>query len=497
VPKPVFLATDVVLYLLLVAIGFYVWHALRTPTLRQTWRTVVRDPAAMSAAVILGVFLLISILDSIHFRPLLRPAAGAAPDAAPAYSTQTLSVVDALLAGPRESREKTYSIPLGTHQYSKESLLVDGKTVRDYPRLQFGGTHLGNADGDWIGDVATRSAAGIAAGGIVAALVWTIVAALRARPARTSVRESFHAIWARATEVPWRPMLLTAAVLTLFTGWVAALWPWYHVFGTDQTGNDVLFQAIKSIRTAVVIGSLATLATLPFAIVFGILAGYYKGRVDDAIQYLYTVLSSIPSVLLIAAFVLMIQVYIDKNPQMFETGLERADIRLFLLAAILGITGWAGLARLLRAETLKLTELDYVQAARAFGVPDRGIMRRHILPNVMHVVLIVAVLDFSSLVLYEAVLSYVGVGVDPTTNSFGTMINSARTELSRDPAVWWNLLAAFAFMVAFVLSMQLFASAVREAFDPRARAFRPHRSKSPAAISSPPPAAAAGVTPAE
>jgi peptide/nickel transport system permease protein len=193
----------------------------------------------------------------------------------------------------------------------------------------------------------------------------------------------------------------------------------------------------------------------------------------------------------------MIQVYIDKNPQMFETGLERADIRLFLLAAILGITGWAGLARLLRAETLKLSELDYVQAARAFGVPDRGIMRRHILPNVMHVVLIVAVLDFSSLVLYEAVLSYVGVGVDPTTNSFGTMINSARTELSRDPVVWWNLLAAFAFMVAFVLSMQLFASAVREAFDPRARAFRPHRASSAANAPAPPSTSAASVAPAE
>jgi hypothetical protein len=150
----------------------------------------------------------------------------------------------------------------------------------------------------------------------------------------------------------------------------------------------------------------------------------------------------------------------------------------------------------LRAETLKLSELDYVQAARAFGVPDRGIMRRHILPNVMHVVLIVAVLDFSSLVLYEAVLSYVGVGVDPTTNSFGTMINSARTELSRDPAVWWNLLAAFAFMVAFVLSMQLFASA-------GARGVRPARARvSPAprevgfhAPATPPASAAPGVMP--
>lgn len=476
-PKLVFLATDIALYGLLVAIAFYVWHALHTPTLRQIWRSVLHDAAAMSAGVLLLVFLVLAALDSVHYRPLLPPAADAAKDAGPAYSTRTLSLLDALLAGPRESREKTYSVPLGAHQYSKESVLVDGKTVREYPRLRFGGAHLQDAERDWAGDVALRSAAGLAGGALGAAALWLIVAALRARSARTGVRASLQAIWQRTTEVPWRPILWTASALALFGGWIAVLWPVYHVFGTDQTGNDLLYQAIKSIRTAVVIGSLATLATLPFAIVFGILAGYYKGRVDDAIQYLYTMLSSIPSVLLIAAFVLMIQVFIDKNPQLFETGLERADIRLFLLSAILGITGWAALARLLRAETLKLSELDYVQAARAFGVSDVGIMRRHILPNVTHIVLIVAVLDFSGLVLYEAVLSYVGVGVDPTTNSFGTMINSARNEMSRDPVVWWTIVAAFAFMVALVLSMQLFAGAVREAFDPRARAFRIRRTK--------------------
>jgi peptide/nickel transport system permease protein len=162
------------------------------------------------------------------------------------------------------------------------------------------------------------------------------------------------------------------------------------------------------------------------------------------------------------------------------------------LSAILGLTGWASLARLLRAETLTLSELDYVQAARAFGVSNGGIMRRHVLPNVMHVVLIVAVLDFSGLVLYEAVLSYVGVGVDPTTNSFGTMINSARTEMSRDPVVWWTLATAFCFMVALVLSLQFFASAVNEAFDPRSRAFRIRRPK-PAARTPEPAAAPAAV----
>jgi len=474
-PKPVFLATDLVLLLLLASIALYVRHALRTPTLRQTWRSVLRDPAAMSAGLLLGVFVLIAALDSVHFRARLAPAPGAAADAPPAYATQTLSLIDALLAARRAAREKTYSVPLGTNQYSKESMLVDGKTVRDFPRLRYGGAHLADPDRDWAGDVLARTAAGLAGGALAAAALWLLSAALRARVLGCALGQSLRAIREQNTEIPWRAMLWTASALALFVGWVAALWPYYHVLGTDQTGNDVLFQGIKSVRTAIVIGSLATLATLPFAIVFGILAGYYKGWVDDAIQYLYTVLSSIPSVLLIAAFVLMIQVVVDKNPQLFETGLERADIRLFLLSVILGVTGWASLARLLRAETLKLTELDYVQAARAFGVSDAGIMRRHILPNVMHVVLIVTVIGFSDLVLYEAVLSYVGVGVDPTTNSFGTMINSARTELSRDPLVWWNLLAAFTLMVALVLSLQLFAGAVREAFDPRARAFRVRR----------------------
>jgi len=482
-PKLVFLATDLALYLQLVVIALYVWHSLRTPTLRQTWRHVLHDAAAMSAGVVLLLFLVIAVLDSVHFRPLLPPAAGTVANAEPAYSTRTLSLLDLVLAGPREAIEKTYSAPLDTHQFSKESIVVDGKPVRDFPRLKFGGAHLKDTQAEWLGDILSRSVAGLLIGALAAMAGWILVAFLRGRASTVSVTASLRAIWQLDTVVPWRAMLLTATVLALLAGWVSALWPYYHVLGTDQTGNDVLFQALKSIRTAVVIGSLATIATLPLAIVFGILAGYYKGRVDDAIQYLYTVLSSIPSVLLISAFVLMIQVFIDKNPQLFETGLERADIRLFLLAAILGITGWAGLARLLRAETLKLGELDYVQAARAFGVSDAGIMRRHILPNLTHIVVIVSVLDFSGLVLYEAVLSYVGVGVDPTTNSFGTMINGARNEMSRDPVVWWTLLAAFAFMVSLVLSMTLFASAVREAFDPHARAFRVRKNKTPATAS--------------
>src|SRR3546814_15212073 len=101
--------------------------------------------------------------------------------------------------------------------------------------------------------------------------------------------------------------------------------------------------------------------------------------------------------LLVAACALMMQVYIDTHPDLFDTSAARADLRLFLLCMILGLTGWSGLCRLLRAETLKLRELEYVQAERAFGVSHWRIMRRHLLPNVMHIVLITAVLEFIGL----------------------------------------------------------------------------------------------------
>ncbi|MCC7288150.1 MAG: ABC transporter permease, partial [Burkholderiaceae bacterium] len=267
----------------------------------------------------------------------------------------------------------------------------------------------------------------------------------------------------------------------LVAGPVIALMGHYHVLGTDRTGNDVLVQALKSVRTAFVIGTLATLATVPVALGLGVLAGYFKGWVDEAVQYLYTVLSAVPNVLLIAACVLIVQVFIDTHAELFDTGLERADLKLALLCLILGLTGWATLCRLVRAETLKLRDLEFMQAAEAFGVPHGRTMLRHVVPNVMHLVLITTVLNFSDLILYEAVLTYVGVGVDPSVNSFGGMINLARNEMSGEPLVWWSFVAAFGFMVALVLAANLFADGVRDAFDPRARAFRSRRAARTAA----------------
>ena len=134
-----------------------------------------------------------------------------------------------------------------------------------------------------------------------------------------------------------------------------------------------------------------------------------------------------------------------------------------MLCAILGLTSWTGLARLLRGEALKLSQLEYIQAAHAFGVSDARILGG-ILPNVGHIVIIATVMDFSGFVLAESL--HYGVGVDPATTSFGNMINSARLEMGREPIVWWSLAAAFGFMFVLVLAANLFADAVRDGFDP-------------------------------
>ncbi|MGL6108757.1 MAG: ABC transporter permease [Rubrivivax sp.] len=471
-PKFVLLWTDAAMWLLAIAMVAYTVMVLRRPGLAANWKKVFRDAAALSSAVVLLLCLGLTLLDSVHYRPLLPDAPGGAANG-PAYDTRTRSLLDAVLGRLVESREATYSRPLSYVGFTKESVEVNGVVQRVAPRLKFGGAHLADPATQWLGDLAWRTGAGVLLGLGVATLLSLALLALVGRGAGRSLWSGVRAAWQGEGQIPWRVVCWTLAVLGLLAGPAFMLAGHYHVLGTDLTGNDVLFQALKSIRTAFVIGTLATVATLPLAVGFGILAGYFRGWVDEVIQYLYTVLSSVPNVLLIAACVLMVQVFIDKNPQLFETGAERADLKLFLLCAVLGLTGWAGLCRLLRGETLKLRELEYVQAANAFGVPHGRIMRRHIFPNVAHLMLIVTVLDFSSLILYEAVLSYVGVGVDPSMNSFGGMINLARNEMSRDPVVWWSFAAAFGFMVALVLAANLFADGVRDAFDPRARTFRP------------------------
>lgn len=452
--KFVVLYTDVVMWLIVLLLGVALRHALRSPSLRAKWRRVADNRTAVACAAVLLAFLVIALADSVHYRSRI----GATPQGEPVYATATSSLLDDLVGRHIAGRERSYSVPFAIRDFDKTPVIGEKGAVREFQRLK--GVAAGLTDEEAVQkrgrDLALGLGAALAASGAGLALAALLAAGL-GKPASWLLGRTNRA----------RPALFVLLGILALSGFLAAVWPGWHVLGTDSTGNDVLMSALKSIRTAVVIGSLATLSALPFAMAFGICAGYFRGWVDDVVQYVYTTISSIPSVLLIAASVLMIQVFIDKNPAAFETGLERADVRLFSLALIIGVTSWAGLARLLRAETMKVASLDFVTAAHAFGLSAPAIMLRHVVPNVVHIVLIVAVLDFSGIVLYEAVLSYVGVGVDPVTESFGTMINAAASEMSRTPAVWWNLAASFLFMFTLVLSANLFAAGVRDAFDPR------------------------------
>ncbi|MBI4740142.1 MAG: ABC transporter permease [Betaproteobacteria bacterium] len=470
---PVILWSDALIWLLVLAGTALGWLSSRNPPLRAAWRRVGRSRPGMAATTVLLAFILVGLLDSLHYRLRLenKGAESAAPAPA-AYAVEVLSLLD-LVAGPLRARnEKTYSEPLATRAYAKESMEVrdaDGRmqALRDYPRLKFGGIHLGEQEDQRTSDVTKRLLIALVLAVLLSAGTALSAASLLALRRGCSRRQAWCSIWRGDTEFAWNAVLGALLGLLLVLLPIALLCVDYHVFGTDKVGQDVFYQILKSVRTALVIGLVTTLVMLPLSIFLGIVAGYFRGWVDDAIQYLYTTLSSIPGVLLIAAAVLMMQVVIDTHPDWFATAAERADLRLLALCFILGVTSWTGLCRLLRGETLKLRELEYIQAAQAFGVSDLRIIGRHILPNLMHIVIIALVMDFSSLVLAEAVLSYVGIGVDPTMISFGTMINNARMELAREPMVWWSLAAAFFFMLALVLAANLLADAVRDAFDPR------------------------------
>lgn len=466
--KPVILWTDALVLLLLVFISVFVWIVRRKEHLAAPWRKVAQSASGMSALVVLSCFVLIGFLDTLHYRVSVPGKDGKAT-----YAVEVLSALDAIVGPLRTQKEKTYSAPLATHLFAKETIQgPDGRETRDFPRLRYGGAHLKNAQHDHAADVARLAFAGLG----LAFMAWLVLAALVctlvSRRSKTGLRDASRAIIRRETVVPWHAILLTVGAVCVIAGPVTALAAKYHVFGTDKVGQDVLYLALKSIRPGLIIGTLTTLVMLPFALALGIMAGYFRKRVDDVIQYLYTTLNSIPGVLLIAAAVLMMQVYVENHASLFPTTVERADFRLLFLCLILGVTSWTSLCRLLRGESLKLREMEYIQAAHAFGVSHARIMMRHIVPNVMHIVLIAVVMDFSGLVLAEAVLSYIGIGVDPSMNSFGSMINSARLEMAREPMVWWSLAAAFAFMLVLVLAANLFGDAVRDALDPRVSARR-------------------------
>ena len=441
--KLTLLWTDIMVWILIVSLLAWGWVVSRSPQVKKQWQTIFKSAIAMSSAIVLLFYLFFTLLDSVHLRFTLESSETKSEQVQ--YEADMVSLLDLLFTHAIEKSERTYSAPFATHEYAK-SIVVDeqGVTQQEYLPLKY------------------VKSSSILLGSLVSMAVGVAISFLLI---------ALHMLWRKRKgwneTIHWNSAYWTFSFLIVVFTWLYMLSFDYHVLGTDKVGGDVLYQSLKSIRTGVLIGMLTTLVMLPMAIMLGVSAGLFGGWIDDIIQYLYTTLNSIPGVLLIAAGVLVMQVMMDNNPQWFETTQERSDLRLLFLIMILGITSWTGLCRVLRAETLKISQVEFVTAAKAFGVSKLTIIRRHIIPNLMHIILISVVLDFSGLVLAEAVLSYVGVGVDPTMHSWGNMINQARLEMAREPMVWWSLFSAFVFMFVLVLAANLFSDRIQRVLDPR------------------------------
>jgi ABC-type dipeptide/oligopeptide/nickel transport system permease subunit len=218
------------------------------------------------------------------------------------------------------------------------------------------------------------------------------------------------------------------------------------ILGTDIFGRSILYKILVGTRTAMTIGFFVTAISVPLGVLLGALAGYYGGRVDAAIVWLYSVVSSVPYILLIVGIA-------------YVTGKG-----LFSICAALGIVGWVGLCRLIRAEVMKHKNREYVLAVRLLGAGDLTIILRHILPNVIHLAIVTASLSILGAIKSEVILTFLGVGIQDGT-SWGTMIQDATGELSN--GIWWPLASVSVAMFVIIYALNVVGDALRDALDPK------------------------------
>lgn len=222
---------------------------------------------------------------------------------------------------------------------------------------------------------------------------------------------------------------------------------WAHPFGTDQYSRDLLTRVLLGARISLLIASLAVLLSMTIGTAYGLVAGYAGGTIDNIMMRVLDGFLSIPRVLLLIAILTL------WNP-----------VPLAGLIVLLGTTGWFGVSRLVRAETLAARTLDYVDAARALGAEDARILWRHLLPNVISPVLVAATLSVGNVIVLEAGLSFLGVGAREPTPSWGSIFIDGVDFFAGN---WWVVLFPGIAIVATVLAFNVLGDALRDVLDPR------------------------------
>ena len=231
----------------------------------------------------------------------------------------------------------------------------------------------------------------------------------------------------------------------------------WSLFGTDFLGRSTLRKTLYGTKTSITVALCASIISLLIGVPLGAAAGYFRGWIDDVVVWLVTTLNTIPYILLVMAFAVVL-----KDRTLF--GLHLRGATAVYLA--MGLTSWVGIARLIRGEIMKRKESEYVLAARAIGCSSWRIILLHLLPNVFHIIIINFSLRFVGFIHAEVILSFLGLG-ETDKPSWGAMIDAARAELARD--VWWEMAAATAAIFVLSLALNLFGDALRDCLDPKLR----------------------------
>ena len=241
-----------------------------------------------------------------------------------------------------------------------------------------------------------------------------------------------------------------------------------HWLGTDYLGRDCLLRAVGGISTAVKVGVIASLLAALIGVTLGMLSGFYGGKLDSVISWFYSTFAAMPTLLFILAFALLFtKDYLAPEltaPLRACAAALHTEPGMLAVYLAIGLTGWVTLCRVTRSETMKLRNHTFVQAARVAGVSDFVIIFRHILPNLMHLVIIYFTLRFAYAVMTEVLVSYLGLGVQ-SAPSWGIMISDGQERFWR--GVWWEVAAATIFMFVLVLSLNLLGDGLRDLLDPK------------------------------
>jgi peptide/nickel transport system permease protein len=235
---------------------------------------------------------------------------------------------------------------------------------------------------------------------------------------------------------------------------------WKYPLGTDALGRSVVQKVFLGAHVSITVGFMSNVIAIPLGMFLGALAGFFGRRLDDFIVWLYTTIASVPGIILLIALK-----FAFADHKLFSGSFAEVDLSGMAGVYIaLGLTSWIGTCRLIRAETMKCKELDYVLAARACGRGDLAIMFRHILPNVIHIGIINFSLGFVGAISAEVILSFLNLGVQDLP-SWGKMINEARMDLV--VGRWWELSAAVIATFVIILAWNIFGDRLRDALDPK------------------------------